>query len=306
MTKPFAIYQYLVGEKMTDRDVKEVNSKFWNKGKWDNFVLPFLPEDCSGQIFVDMGCNAGLFLKLAEDKGFGEVFGVDSNADAVQKGMKWEEEHGGKYRFVLSDMEDCIDKLPVTDYTVLTNAHYYFTIDNWIDYLDKLQYKTRYCIVVTTEKMFINRCWPKADVNGVRNYFKGWKEVGFIDELPTEGDPSPRRLWGLCFESPYIKRVPTESLDSSNHVQDRFYSELDGGKKYEDTKYFRVLKRYRKHWSPNRLTRFIEDKINIYRDLKENGLKKALLVTDNRILDGNHRYSMMKSLGYKSVLIREI
>lgn len=304
--KAFEEYQYLEGEKMSSRDEKEINSKFWNKGKWDNFVLPFLPEDCKDLTFVDMGCNAGLFLKLAQEKGFNKIIGIDSNEGAVKRGWEWRGKNGGRYDIFLKKMEDCVDNLPVADYTILANAHYYFTIDNWIDYLDKLQYKTRYCVIVTTDKRFINRCWPLADVGGVRDYFKHWKEVGFIDELSTKGDPSPRRLWGLCFESPYIKRVPTESLDSSNHVQDRFYSELDAGKKFEETKYVRILRRYRKHWSPDRLTRFIEDKISIYKDLKKNGLKKVILITDNRVLDGNHRYSMMKSLGYKSVLVREV
>ena len=59
--KQFSNYQYIDGE-MSERDKKEEGSKFWNKGKFDNFVKPFLPEDCKNMTFIDMGCNAGVFL----------------------------------------------------------------------------------------------------------------------------------------------------------------------------------------------------------------------------------------------------
>lgn len=59
---------------MTERDKKEVGSKFWNQGKWDNFVLPFIEDDCKDMTLVDVGCNAGLFLKLAKDKGFRPLY----------------------------------------------------------------------------------------------------------------------------------------------------------------------------------------------------------------------------------------
>lgn len=303
--KKFETYQYLAGEEMTERDKQEIGSKFWNVGKWDNYVLPFLPEDCSEYTLVDMGCNAGLFLKLAKDKGFKNAIGVDSNKDVVGKGLRWRDKNGEKYKIVLSDMEKSIDDLPVADYTVLANSHYYFTINDWLDYLDKLQYKTRYCIIVTAEKRHINRCWASADISDIRSYFKMWEEVGFIDVMPQEGEVGARKLWGLCFKSPFIERVLTNTLDSGNHVQDGFYGELDEGKDYHDTRYFRIIEKYRRHkWSKDHLERWFTDRVELYRDLKENGLRRPIYIKGDLILDGNHRYSMMSHLGYKTVLVR--
>ncbi len=290
---------------MTDRDKREVGSKFWNEGKWANFVLPFLPENCSDLTLIDMGCNSGLFLKLAEDKGFGRVVGVDSNEEAVRRGLEWRDKSGSKYKILNLPMEKCIDELPISDYTIFANTHYYYTINDWLDHLDKLQYKTRYCIIVTAEKRHLNRCWASADITDVRRFFKTWDETGFIDELPTTGDPMPRRLWGLCFRSPFIEKVPVESLDCGNHVQDGFYAELESGTDYHRTRYYRILKHYRKAWGVEKLDRWMEERIAVYRNLKENGLKRPVYVdSNNLILDGNHRYSMMKSLGYKEVFIR--
>jgi hypothetical protein len=290
---------------MTDRDKLEVGSKFWNTGKWNNFVFPFLPGDCKGMTLIDMGCNSGLFLKLAQDKGFERVVGVDSDEKAVNRGLHWRDKTGGSYKLILSPMEKIIDELPVSDYTILANSHYYFKIDDFLEYLDKLQYKTRFCIVVTAEKRHMNRCWASAGLEEIRSYFKTWQETGFIDELPDDNDPSYRRLWGLCFKSPFIERVPMDSLDCGNHVQDQFYDELDQGTDFHRTRYYRILKPYRKDWPEEKLNGFVTDKISLYEDLKKNGPKKPLLVdSKNLILDGNHRYSMMKTLGYKEVLIR--
>lgn len=307
--KPFNTYQWLEGTQMTERDKKQVGSKFWNEGKWNNFVLPFLPKDSRGLSLVDMGCNAGVFLKLAEDMGFVPVIGVDSDREAVQRGEAWRNKHGGQYKFINSDLNGCIDELPIVDYTVLANAHYYFTINDWTDYLDKLRLKTQYVIVVTAEKNHINRCWASADVPSIRNYFKDWEEVGFIDELPLVGDPDPRRLWSLCFKSKYIDKVPLDSLDSSNHVQDQFYGELDEGKDFKDTRYYRILKKYRAKWGEERLHEWFGERIKVYNDLKENGLMKPILVDffkKDRIVDGNHRYAMMRNLGYKEVFVRYV
>lgn len=306
--KPFATYQHLEGEPFTDRDKKQVGSKFWGQGKWDNFVAPFLPADGKDLSLVDMGCNAGLFLKFAEDKGF-EAIGVDSNKESIRRGEEWRNKIGGRWKYVRSDINNCIDRLPIVDYTVLANAHYYFTINDWIDYLDELQYKTRYVIVVTAEKKHINRCWASADVPSIQNYFKQWEQVGEVITLPLGGDPDPRRLWSLCFKSPFLDKVPLDSLDSSNHVQDEFYGELDEGKDFKDTRYYRILQKYRAKWGERRLHEWFAERMKVYASLKEEGLKKPILVDyfkADRILDGNHRYAMMRNLGYKEVFIRRV
>jgi hypothetical protein len=307
--KPYATYQFLEGTEMTDRDKKQIGSKFWNKGKWDNFVAPHLPESGEGLRLIDMGCNAGLFLKFAEDMGF-KALGIDSNKEAVERGKVWRDKNGGSYEILHEKIENCPDNLPIVDYTVLANAHYYFTINDWINYVDKLKNKTRYVIIVTAEKKHINRCWASADVPSIRNYFKDWKEVSFVDELPLDGDPDPRRLWSLCFESPVIEKMSVDAIDSSNHVQDEFYAELDSGKHFSETKYYGIIKKYRKDkWSTERLNKWFQERVDVYTDLKKNGQKVPILIDafkEGWLVDGNHRYAMLRTLGNKEVFVRKV
>jgi hypothetical protein len=197
----------------------------------------------------------------------------------------------------------------MADYTIMANSHYYFTINDWLDYIDRLQYKTRYVIIITAQKRKGNRCWARADVESIRNYFRTWKEVGFTDGPCFEGDPHPRKLWGLCFESPFIERESIDKLDSGNHVQDGFYKELDEGKHYTETRYYKILKPYRTrpphNWPLEKLHTWMEGRIKVYNDIKKNGLKRPILIdSDNLILDGNHRCRMMKHLGNTEVFIR--
>lgn len=289
---------------MLDRDKLEENSKFWVKGKWDNYVLPFLPKDCKNLTLIDMGCNAGVFLELAEKKGFNAI-GVDADKEAVKRGLRYRKRNGGKYRIIYRDMRRCIDDLPVSDFTILANAHYYFPIDHWLEYLNKLKEKTCYVIIVTAQK---TRKYSKAsaDLADIRNYFKNWDEVGFVDELPLEGDPFPRRLWSFCFKNRDVERVPIENICRGNRVQEGFYIELDKGVDLFKTRYYRILRSYRKEWPKEKLEKFMYSKKELYEDIKKNGLKKAIIVDSNgRVLDGNHRARMLERLGNKTVIVRK-
>ena len=305
--KPFQTYQYLAGTEMTERDKQAVGSNFWNEGKWQNYIAPFLPEDCSEMTFVDIGCNAGLFLKLAEDRGFSRVVGVDFNEEAVKRGMEWRDKHNGKYKMICSRMENCIETLPFADYTVLANTHYYFTINDWLDYLDRLQFKTRYCIIVTAEKRVKQRCWASTEILDIEGYFSQWENAGFIDALPTEGDPSPRKLWGLCFKSHHFERVPVEKLKCVNTMQDGFFTEIEKGIPYQQTDYYRKMKEYRNsRWTEGHLNRWFEERVKVYQQIKQDGVIKPIIVnSEYLILDGNHKYEMVKDLGFKTTVVRK-
>ena len=307
MVKRFSNYQYIEGEPMLERDKQEVGSKFWNKGKWDNFVLPFLPEDCNELGLIDMGCNAGIFLELAENKGFNQVIGIDSNKEAIRRALDYKNRNGGTYSIQRRQIENGIDYLPMSDFTILANVHYYLPINAWFQYLDKLQYKTSYCIVVTAAKSSHQLFKASPDLSDIRKYFKNWDEIGIIDNVSVKNDPFPRNVLSLCFKSRFIDRISTDNLIYDNTLQESFWKEIDNGIDPLLTRYYKDLKKYRNgRWSDDKLSRFIIEKAVLFKDIKENGLKQSIIVdSNNNILDGIHRYNIMKYLGHKSILVRK-
>lgn len=308
MAKKFSNYQYVCGE-MNERDKQEVESKFWNEGKFNNFVRPFLPNDCKEMTFVDIGCNHGIFLKLAENMGFKKVIGVDSHRKVIQKARQWRKMNGGKYEVRRESGEFCIYNLPMTDYLVLANAHYYFGINHWLDFVREMKNKARYCIIVTAQKNRKPACKASPDILNIREYFKDWEEINFL-EPSLEGDPYPRRLYGICFKNPLLERVGLDKITCGNNVQNGYYEEIDKNINPLKTKYYKILKPYRKNWSEKRLKKHMLDKANLYKDVKKHGVKKPIIVKreykngQNRIIDGNHRYNMLKHLGHKSAIVR--
>lgn len=303
--KNFSNYQHVDGQEMTERDKQEVGSKFWNKGKWDNFVLPFLPDDCSEMTLIDMGCNAGLFLKLAEDKGFNKVIGVDKAGEAFRRAVAYRERNGGKYELRFEYLQKCLADLPMSDYTVLAHSHYYFPMNDWSDYLAKISLKTEHCIIVTSPKVSKPKYASSRRVD-VRNYFKHWDEVGYVPRLSREGDPLPRRTSSLCFKSPSIERVPLDSINCNSRFGGKSYwKQLDDGINPKDTHYHKYVTRRQKRWSEKEVEKYIVDKEQLYESVKAKGiLYPSSVDSKNNIIDGGHRYCIAEHLGHKSIFIR--
>lgn len=309
--KSFSTYQHLKGEPMTDRDRIEVGSKYWNEGKWDNLVLPFLPNECEAMTFVDMGCNAGLFLKLAEDHGFGKALGVDSDKEAIERGKRWRDTNEGKYKLILSDMKEGLDELPVCDYMVFANSHYYFDESTWLEIVEKLSKKVGHCIIISAKKK-PNPKYAASDIDGIRGYFQEWKETGLID-LPSDNTPHSRHLWSLCFKNPKLERVPIDCLDNGNAQQRNFLEEFDKTNDPFKTMYYKRLQSYRRKktskqrmWREEELNEYMKNRIELYKDVKKHGLKSPIVVNSKnaRITDGNHRHEIMRHIGEKSIIIK--
>ena len=308
--KPFEKYQYTGGE-MSKRDKEEVGSKFWNEGKWENFVVPFLPRNCKGKTLIDMGCNIGLFLKLAKDEGFDKVIGVDSNKGAMEGALVYRKDNLRTYDIHHLSMENSLDKLPVAHFTIMANVHYYFTVADWLEYINRLKEKTLYFIIVTAEKK-PNLKYAPSDVQGIRKDLKDWEEIGIID-IPKDNTPHSRHLTGLCFKSNIIHSVAVDGLDNGNYQQRGFLEELDRGVNPIKTNYYKRLKDYRKRigskqqiWLDDKLIKYMEERVALYEDIKKNGMKEAITVSkDNRITDGNHRHEIVKQLRYRSILIKK-
>lgn len=305
--KNYTTYQYL-GEEKTERDKREKNSNFWNEGKWHSFIEPLLPKDCSDMTLIDVGCNAGLYLRMATDHGFRDVIGVEPHRGAYETAVAYRDKIENDYALVREKFERAIDSMPVSDYVMFVNVHYYFHISDWIAILDKLQYKTRYCLVVSKDAVNKHER-PRTGLPDTRNYFKEWDEVGGVYDVEQEGDPAPRDIFSMLFKSRHLDRMSLDNFlpKPEPDYQRDFYDALDRGTPPEETSYMDCWKKWRVRWDERKTQRFVEGKAKLLEDIRRNGLKRPILIrADNKMLDGNHRIEIVRRLGYESVIVRRV
>jgi len=266
--------------------------------------------------FVEFGCNAGLFLKLAKQYGFDRVVGVDKSRSTLKQAEVYKKEHGLDYKIINKrvNKEFDYDEIPVADVTLMANFHYYLTIDEFLLLLDKMKFKTRYCIIVTAELDKGN--WrAKADFDSLRRYFKDWKEVKTIYPINTKGDSFPRVMSSIMFESS-LERMPIQNIWRWTKERKLIGNVVDIARKVatqekvenlKETGYFKTLIRARRRWQEKGVLRHMRERIRMLYDVKKQGLKEPLFVrSDGRLIEGNHRLILLKELGCESVIVRKI
>jgi SAM-dependent methyltransferase len=292
-------------------DPKRKHSKFWNEGKWENYIVPFLPSgvECRDQTFVDVGCNAGLFLKLARQRGFRDVIGVEEDKKACERAEAYRKDLGLDYKILHRSIgkDFSFEELPVADFTLLSNVHYYWKIDAWLDYLDQLQYKTVHCLVITRHLKRRAHWRASGELDMVRNYFKDWEEMGAVYHVRAGRDPSPRVLWALLFRSKLRrKKIADIRLGIREEEDDLPKMDLIEGNNLNP--YFKALEaRVGKKWSAEQLAEFVQAKVDLIKSIKKHGMKKPVIVQlDNKLIDGEHRLLLLKELGYNSIITRII
>jgi hypothetical protein len=306
-------YQVLTvdGRPFTRPKPDRAASRFWNEGKWHTFVEPLLPEDATGQTFVEMGCDVGLFLKMASDHGYQRVIGVEKNKTPVRVGLEWRDAVGGDWTILKRTLGGKfgeagtfdLDELPVADVTLMSNWHYYVPIGEWMKYLDRLAAKTCSVVIVSRPDLKEKHWMAQANSHAIKGYFSRWN------------DPKPRWLFTVMFTSPTIKRVPIADIpvldDEMEQAKERLAHLITLGKADDllSTTYYREwAKRKAGQWSERTLRRFVQMKADVMRSVMLDGLRDPLIVQQDtmKLSDGGHRLAMLRALGHTSVIVRPV
>lgn len=320
------------GQTFEYEDEKRKQSKFWNEGKWHNFIEPLLPKDCTNKTFVEIGSSAGLFLKMAEDKGFGHVVGVEADKDRYKEAEIYKNSNGGKYTIIHEQVDEKFNfnTLPIANVVLIANTHYYFSIINFSKLVDALRTRCAYCIIVSA-KVRIATERVRYDLPSVRRYFGDWKEIKTIEGIDTANDPSPREgMYGVLFkgaleeydtEELYSQWVKTNNHDEEDHrslladTLPDFYKRV-----LEEDEYDFVGKAYYNYWKTRRpdydeatIVKRIRQKAKLAKHVQEHGMFNPIYTSDDnwryrggRMIDGQHRLVIAYQLGYKTVLVRRL
>ena len=260
-------------------------SRFCNEGKWDNFIKPLLPKECSEMTFVEYGSNAGLFLRLAKEYSFYNVVGVERDKRDCELSKKYLDSFNIDHRIIEAQMSPDFDfkLLPLADVTLLANFHYHQSIGEFLHILDKLETKSCYVIVVSVKDVFKGRHWrAQPNEEDIMVYFKNWEFIKTIKDIPSDGDVHPREMFSMLFKSSKIKRVPSDVLSS--------------GEEHESVR--------------SRKLNFIKDVISgkcqdeTISDIFTNGICEPVIINrDGVLVDGYHRLSI-NNLKHKTIIAR--
>jgi hypothetical protein len=310
------------GQKVTYEDPKRSQSKFWNEGKWENFIRPLLPKQ--RQTFLELGCNAGLFLKLAEDVGFKRVIGVEARSQIMDQARCFKEQNGYSYRLLHQRIGGNFDltALPLSDVVLISNMHYYLPVSVFSQLVDDLKNRSLYCIVVSAKaRRRSGNAFP--GMYSVRGYFRDWQEIEVIENLDATDDPTPRReMFALLFRgnleawsvdslirhwhaatlnAPMYRRraLPTALVD--------FFDKVLNGTEFnlEETSLFDYWMQRRP--APRWVMKHLKYKKQLAEDIQANGMNTPIFYDRNRkLLDGIHRLVIAKTLGYEHVLVRRL
>lgn len=315
-------YQNITDEKGEDPNRK--GSAYWNEGKWNNYIKPLLPtENRKDMIFVDIGANNGLFCKLAKDEGFNKAIGIEADMKAVERGMRYRDQN--KYDYDLHWKEVgknfYFDEMPVADVYLLSNVHYYIKLADWFKFLDRLQTKTEYCLIITRPIVKGNRKdWrPLTSIDAIKHYFRDWELVGARyrarqRHMEDKNDPSPRVLHAMLFRSRLRRKsfdslIPGARADDVDLDRASLIEDIKNKVPIQEMKYYKAWKdrMYPKNWSEGEVFAYVSNKITTILNISEHGVLDPILVgADNKIIDGKHRIAFLKAEGHNSIITRMI
>lgn len=317
-------YQNVPVENAIFEDVKRKDSQFWNEGKWHNFIKPLLPE--SRGVFVEIGCNAGLFLKMAVDEGFRGAIGIESNRQIMDQAKRFRALNGITYNLLQMriGVDSVLDHLPLSDVVLLANVHYYLPVTVFAKLVDRLKTRTLFCIVVSAKA---KRRSGNAlyDLNSVRGYFRDWREMKVVEGLEVKDDPAPRvRMYGVSFKGSLdVYDVETtynmwkkgtvwanrhKDTDFSVAIEEYFKKVLDDEDFiFEETLLYQYWVKNSPGASPEWIRKKLAGKRTLAEDVRTNGMKDPLYYdAKGKLLDGIHRLAIARELGYKHILVRRL
>jgi len=320
--KKHKCYQNVDSKKFALKKKKGAKSKFWNEGKWHNFIEPLLPKDCSERTFLEIGCSAGMYLKMAVDKGFSRVVGIEKSKNYTDQARYYKEKIRYDYKIIhrkFGSWSCKYDDIPMADVVLMSCVHYHMRPAELVEALDHLITTSLYCIVVSVR----NKMREKANRVGgseeeMMKYFQDWERVKTIT-IDAPNDPCPRQMYSILFKS-RLKRYKIYDLLNPKHYNKKLrindycisFAEfaqkvIDNSTNLRKTEFYRIYIQGRKiRLSKKRKMRLGKLKLMV-RNVYGSGMKKPLLVNKNgHLLDGSHRLILLNHLGYKYVIGREI
>lgn len=275
------------GVKMKQRRHGDTSEK-----RWKNLIEPLMPK---GERFLELGSNAGFYLRKAKDMGYKEVIGIEMEDEFVEQARYWEENEPKGVVTIHADLNGY--EFSVADVVLLANIIYWLTPEERDELLKLLVMKAVNVIVVGRHrklKPHKSDCTPES----ILKMFSKWELVGSKDDGKHVSFlfKNPE----LCIRN--IDEIKLQEPDLKDEYMIPAYRWLLRG---YDEPYYDYLE-HRGSKEPE-ITRLLNKKKYIINDILKNGMLKPIKIrNNNEIFDGDHRLLIAKHLGFETVVCRPV
>jgi len=266
----------------------------YHEWRWKELVGPLVEPDGKDRMLLDLGCNAGFYMRKAQRFGY-KTLGIEMDDNYISQAPKDLEIIKGDVNFY---------KPHCAYLTLMCCLHYHQSKEQVEALFHNMMYSTVYLLVMGRHR---GRVKSRPDRSNLMNLLKGWE---------LRGSREAKAFYTVLVKNPRYDELSVDDLyDSTREFVSKIKNFDNFVPSFEDfvrrtlddinfdpskTDFVKYLNRRRLKYPLGRCWIY---KVMI-EELKTHGIHTALRVKGGRIEDGYHRLIILKELGYKRVVCR--
>ncbi len=136
----------------------------YHEWRWTELVEPLVPKDGEGRMLLDLGCNAGFYMRKAQKMGY-KTIGVEKDPDYISQAPK-------NLDIIKADVN--YHKTHCAYLTLLACVHYHQSDEQVEALFHNLMYSTAYLLVMGRHK---GKVKSRPGQNHLMKKLRGWKLI---------------------------------------------------------------------------------------------------------------------------------
>lgn len=267
--------------------------------RWTELLEPLIPTDGAGRLFLELGCNAGYYLRKASELGY-TTLGVEREQVYYDQAQYWEAQEPRGVRVEFGDINEYT--IPANFITLLANVHYWMTPEQVDALVKKMRARSLNVLVVSRHRKD-PRHKSDCTTDKAIDLFVEWKAIKYLNN---------DKHWSLLFHNPDLIEYDVRNLYNIQPFT-RSKRFLPAFQEFIDI----VLSRRRfnlsstAYWQYARWRCWRKKEANLRRLrhmillAKRDGITDPPVVRpDGLMVDGNHRLIIAERLGLPRIICK--
>ena len=277
--------------------------------RWRVLLEPLIPKPKSGDAFIELGSNAGFYLRKAVDLGY-KAIGVEISDEFVAQAKYWEDNEPKGTKTIQEDLNKY--DIPAANVVLLANIIYWLTPEEVLALVERLKNRALNVVVIGRYK----RLKPHKSPCTIDRIKKSFGEFETVDMRNDE------KLFSILFKNPLLCEKKTDELSLTSHdfkhkllipAINELLDMIEQGENTNpaNTLYYKYL--ITRDCNPRIRGYKTKQTIRLIKDIKNNGIRKPICIgrindgkyNENCIYDGDHRFLIAKRLGINNIICQK-